>query len=111
VYQRAKLWKETTVFIRATFPHTLGQDNAIFTEEPTALINQGCPSPDEPLQHPMEGLEILLHHLFDRRNTHDGSGQGFADRVGIAGITLRRLDRGFDDLRSNQPHVHTLPCP
>jgi hypothetical protein len=45
----------------------------------------------------MQGLEVLLLQLFDGHEAPGGQAHGFTDGFGIAGIVLRRLDRGFDE--------------
>ena len=52
----------------------------------------------------MEGLQVLLFDCLCRDKAHMRSADRLADRRGIIGVVLLRLQIRFDELRGNQPH-------
>jgi hypothetical protein len=92
----------------AKLTHALGQDHARLAQEPADLTDSCCSGLDQPLPHPMEGLEVLLAHPCDRHDTHRRPRDGLTDGFGIAGSVRGRLARGVHAWGGEQPPLMTM---
>jgi hypothetical protein len=62
----------------------------------------------EAFAHPVQGLEILLRHIFDGHKPHAGTRHRFRDGFGITQVIFVRLHIGFDVLGRHQLHLVPL---
>jgi len=82
----------------------LRDDDPVFGQQPPDLIGLGSACLHKSLPGPVQRQHRLLAAVLNRHEAHVGAGHRFADRLGVRGIVLVRLDVGFDELRSNQLH-------
>ena len=83
---------------------SLGDDDAVFREQTTDLVDLGGALRDGLTAQAMDGLEILLLDALDGDETHGGPLRRLGDRFGIGGVVLVGLDEGFDELGGDQLH-------
>jgi hypothetical protein len=84
------------------------EHDAAFSKQTANLVPQLRAAPDQATANAVQSLEVLLSIRLAGNETHVGAAYGFADRLGITGVVLLRLKKGFDELRSNQPRTS---CP
>src|SRR5438094_7234228 len=90
--------------------------NAVLGEQAANLLSQLRAGTDHPALYPVQSLQVLLLDGFTRHETHARTAYRFADRLGVVGIVLLRLQLGLDKPRSHQPKLvpagseHTSPA-
>ena len=70
---------------------TRGSHNAIFGQEPTYCVDESRARPHEAFAHAVQGLEILLRHIFDGHKPHAGTRHRLRDSFGITQVIFVRL--------------------
>ncbi len=83
----------------------LGDDEAVFCEEATDLVDLGGALFDGLTTHAVNGLEILLLDALDGDEAHGGPLRRLGDRFGIRRAILVGLDERLDELRADQLHL------
>ncbi len=93
----------------------LGEDDAVFAQEPPHLIDKCRALRHEPAADPVQHLCVLLGFGVDGHKTHPGAADRLTDRRGIVTVVLVTLDIGLDVLGRHEldrmPELHQLPRP
>jgi hypothetical protein len=86
----------------------VGDDETVFREEATDLIDLGGALFDGLTAQAVNPLDILLLDALDRHEAHGGPLRRLGNRLGIRRVILVGLDEGLDELRGDQFHLMAI---